>query len=79
MNIRDYLTIGGYEGLRSDECACDLTDLAPCDCLSLDECQPAYRVPCTKDKKACDYCDCRVRENEWCYTVRKPRAQKEAT
>ena len=45
--ILDYLADNGFDGLFSPDydCACDPSDLAPCEfnCLS---CQPGYRVPC---------------------------------
>ena len=41
----------GYTGLYNGEvcnegCGCGIDDLAPCECLNLDECKPAYKIEC---------------------------------
>ncbi len=50
MNVRkivvDFLTKNGYDGLCDSEieCGCLTSDLCPCG-GSMNDCQPAYRVP----------------------------------
>lgn len=50
MNVKDLLkkalTDMGADGLWNgnpgeDACGCGINDLAPCDCLNIDECEPA--------------------------------------
>lgn len=43
--VREWLLAHGYEGLCSENCGCDVDDLAPCrgdNCFA--DCVPAYRV-----------------------------------
>ena len=52
MKARDLLSksLGdqGFDGLFNGdgECGCEISDLAPCECLNLDECEPGHRTPC---------------------------------
>ena len=45
--VKQYLRKNNFDGLChiDGECACDLSDLAPCDHISLD-CEPGYKLPC---------------------------------
>ena len=44
---KKYLTESGFDGLYcSGECACDLSDLYPCDNGPYFECRPGYKTPC---------------------------------
>ena len=45
--IEKYLLDNNYDGLFNDdaECACEIENLFPCDCIGKD-CQSGYRVPC---------------------------------
>jgi len=43
--VISYLKEHGFEGLCSEDCGCDIDDLAPCE-SSMVECVPAMRVPC---------------------------------
>ena len=49
MDIRkiaeQWLKENGYEGLCSEDCGCEITDLMPCDTLST-ICEAGYKVPC---------------------------------
>ena len=48
----------GYDGLVNSyiECGCSVDDLAPCDCINLDECVASYRRACSDcDVDNCDY------------------------
>jgi hypothetical protein len=44
--IKKYLKDEGYDGLScpSFECGCYLDDLAPGDCLNVDECEAGHRA-----------------------------------
>lgn len=41
--VEKYLKENGFDGLYSDECGCELSDLAPCESMS-DECHPGYKI-----------------------------------
>ena len=47
MNVREivkqHLVEHGYDGLFNEECGCELTDLMPCDELSVAKCEPGYK------------------------------------
>jgi len=43
--VRDYLTEHGYDGLCNDGCACEISDLAPCD-STCNDCEPGMKEPC---------------------------------
>lgn len=51
--VGDYLKQNGFDGLFSDECACDLSDLMPCGEQS-DGCRAGYKGPCNCGE-GCDY------------------------
>lgn len=44
--LKDRIVAIGADGLcnPTEECGCDFDDLAPCDCLNLDECVPARKI-----------------------------------
>jgi len=44
--VEKYLRDNGYDGLCSDDCGCDLEDLASCGGESLANCEPGYKSPC---------------------------------
>ena len=45
--ISEYLKTNGYDGLYNLDggCACEIGDLAPCECLNLD-CKAGIKEPC---------------------------------
>jgi len=50
MNVKEivqkYLKENGFDGLfNSGECACKIDDLAPCDCLNINDCESGYLGP----------------------------------
>ena len=47
--VADYLVKNKFDGLWSDECACELNDLMPCDDWGIDNCEPGYKIPCPKN------------------------------
>jgi hypothetical protein len=48
--IKEYLEQHGYDGLYNpSECACDQSDLMPCDEPGV-ECRPGYREDCDPGK-----------------------------
>ena len=54
--VEEYLKANGYDGLYSEGCGCQASDLMPCD-MPCEDCQPGYKVPC--DPKTCPaYGDC---------------------
>ena len=48
--VKKYLKENGYDGLYSEDCGCEVDDLAPC-CEYGMECESGYRLPC--DPKTC--------------------------
>jgi len=41
----EWLTEHGYSGLwNEEECGCGIDDFIPCNCESIEGCQPGYRV-----------------------------------
>lgn len=44
--LKDRLVAMGADGLCNitEECGCGFNDLAPCDCINLDECVPARKI-----------------------------------
>jgi len=48
--LKHWLEQNGYDGLCSEECGCELSDLCPC-CLgeNILSCEPGYKVPCPED------------------------------
>ena len=51
--LAEKLAGDGYGGLYSDECGCELDDLAPCGC-ELRGCGPGYKHVCTKCPRAAE-------------------------
>lgn len=51
--IKQYLESMGADGLCNpdEECGCDLDDLAPCDCLNLEECKAARKMKAEPDSR----------------------------
>lgn len=47
--VEEYLIKNNFDGLWSDECACILGDLMPCDDWGIDNCEPGYKRPCPKN------------------------------
>lgn len=43
---KQYLEDNGYDGLRNEECGCELSDLAPCYDGVQGDCGAGYKVPC---------------------------------
>lgn len=54
--LRRNLKTYGYDGLYNlaGECACLVSDLAPCSNLDADHCHPGYRAPCDCGE-GCDF------------------------
>jgi len=50
MNIQEivkkWLEENGYDGLGSEDCGCELSDLMPCDEPHISDCAAGYKVPC---------------------------------
>jgi len=60
--VREYLIKNGYDGLfQSNECACEITDLAPCGEFQTD-CIAGYKGPCICGQ-GCDF-DIYLRKQE---------------
>lgn len=54
--VSDALRAGGYDGLTSGECGCELADLMTCDLGQPNGCVAGHKVP---HKVPCvDECDC---------------------
>ena len=67
--VCDWLESHGYDGLYCPgECACKLSDLAPCSEMSQD-CQPGYVVGCTSE---CDHFIDEYEEGDWHVQGTKP-------
>ena len=48
--VREWLERNDYEGLFNPECcACELSDLMPCDEPNFRECEPGYKTECPDD------------------------------
>lgn len=67
MNIREivkqWLIDNKYDGLYSDDCACVIDDLIPCDFVEAG-CKAGHRIPCP-GKERCDfYGDCKFHIGE---------------
>lgn len=60
----------GFDGLYTNECACLIDDLMPCD-LAVMACHAGYKVPCPRDEECgCDLGDC-----EWHVMAEKPTTE----
>ena len=61
--IKSYLTENGYDGLYNSngECACELSDLAPCGDLYATDCAAGYKQKgCTEScGSGCDFHICK--------------------
>ena len=45
--VKEYLIKNKFDGLWSDECACEISDLIPCeDSWGFSKCKPGYKFPC---------------------------------
>jgi hypothetical protein len=65
--IKEYLKDNGYDGLFNieGECGCELADLAPCDSLCVDLCEPGVKI---EDDSG---------EHDWLIARPKPADEKE--
>jgi hypothetical protein len=54
--VGSYLLKHGYDGLLEDhnECACDLSDLMPCDEADVGSCQAGWKIPCDPERCGLD-------------------------
>ena len=54
--VRDALIAKGFDGLWSDdgECACDVSDLAPCGDMR-ETCKAGYKIPGCTCGEGCDF------------------------
>jgi hypothetical protein len=73
--ITEWLKAHGYDGLFSDgECACDTSDLIPCD-GSCAECQPGYKSQCSPNSEdMCEACG----NGGWHIQAEKPKETADA-
>ena len=71
--VEGYLKWCEYDGLVNvdSECGCELDDLMPCDCESIEGCQAGYKVKCTKE---CDHDDSDI--SEWHIQLEKSEDSK---
>jgi len=73
--IKKYLDDNGFDGLvcSDGECGCLKDELAPCENVNLDSCEPGYKVNCSAD------CPPDVKENcehqEFCISTIKPKKE----
>jgi len=69
--IENYLVCHGFTGLVAErrECACEITDLAPCDNEFPGDCEPGYKVSCTED---CDH-EPGYEPGNWHVQIEKPK------
>ena len=51
----EYLIKHKFDGLWSDECACKLDDLMPCDDWGMNKCEPGYEMPCPENCSEHDF------------------------
>ena len=47
--VAEYLVKNKFDGLWSDECGCELSDLMPCDEWGIAKCEPGYKLPCPEN------------------------------
>jgi hypothetical protein len=78
--VVNYLKSNGYDGLYSESCGCEISDLAPCDIIGLN-CKAGYKIDCpchtcTNDCEVsnCIYPQCEVRDMNphWIIQGKKP-------
>ena len=65
--VKKYLEDNRIDGLcyTETECGCDVSDLAPCDCITL-ECQTAKKIMCkSEDCSDCEFCCPGIDERAW--------------
>lgn len=85
--VEKWLRENGYQGLKMEDCSCDIDmdGIAPCGSIH-ENCEACYRVPCTKEK--CEYYEygddysCEAGHdpnNKWCMTTEKPLIKMELT
>jgi hypothetical protein len=59
MNVKEiiikYLKENGYDGLCTDDCGCQISDLCPCG-NNIELCGPGYKHKCREEY----YCDCDI-------------------
>lgn len=46
--LEEWLKANGFDGLYSDDCGCEIGDLAPCD-EPMTACEPGYLSACDHD------------------------------
>ena len=44
--VLKYLQENGYDGLFTEDCGCELSDLMPCSYDCLEYCEAGYKQPC---------------------------------
>ena len=69
MNLKEiaikYLKENGYDGLWCENCACELSDLMPCDDWISADCQAGYKTVYDKECPCGEGCD-------WHIGLKKP-------
>ena len=55
--VEAWLKTNGYGGLWSDECGCELSDLAPCGQMDESCCEAGYKVNCDENCNHDEPCD----------------------
>jgi hypothetical protein len=66
--VKKYLDECGYDGLYNSsgwvKCACELSDLFPCECPDEDHCKAGYKCEPPDDEKEADFWICSTKENQ---------------
>ena len=44
--VKKYLENNGYDGLYNEICGCQNSDLMPCCCEGIEDCEAGYKIPC---------------------------------
>ena len=70
--VIEYLKKNGYAGLCNPDagCGCEIEDICPGVGIDFDDCQPAYKTVCNREKCASDCCD--GEDGGDCFTTEKP-------
>jgi len=79
MTVREiiiqHLKSIGADGLAGYDCGCGIDALAPCECLHIDECEPAHFIKC-ENCKTRDDCVYGEPTGDGCYFAIKEQEEE---
>lgn len=52
--VQEYLKKNGYDGLATDDCGCELSDLFPCGAEGVEKCEVGHKEDCDPEAHETD-------------------------